>query len=157
MEEWRDVVGQEGRYQVSSEGRVRSHRSLWWARAPYRTKFTADGELTTEEWRERKTQRTPLGYRVVLLVPAGGGRICAGVHRLVAMAFLGEPPGDGQKWEVNHKNHVRDDDRVENLEWMTLADNRRNRKRGPNPYQVLRDRIRELEAELERRNEAGLF
>ena len=149
MEEWRDVVGQEGRYQISSEGRVRSHRSLWWARASYRVRYDENLKLNTDEWRERKTQTTPLGYKVVLLVPAEGvEKRGAGVHRLVAMAFLGEPPADGQKWEVNHKNHVRDDNRVENLEWMTLAENRRNRKRGTNPYQVLRDRVAELEAQV---------
>lgn len=41
------------------------------------------------------------------------------VHRLVSMAFLGE----SSKNEVNHKNGVRYDNKVENLEWVTSSEN----------------------------------
>ena len=42
------------------------------------------------------------------------------VHRLVAEAFLGSPP-DG--YEVNHINSVKDDNRIENLEYVTRSQN----------------------------------
>jgi transposase len=42
------------------------------------------------------------------------------VHRLVAKAFLGEP--DGAK-EVNHINGDKTDNQIENLEWVTKAEN----------------------------------
>lgn len=42
------------------------------------------------------------------------------VHRLVAMAFI---PNDDGKEHVNHINCVRDDNRVENLEWVSNAEN----------------------------------
>ena len=135
MEEWRDIPGQVGRYQVSSEGRIRSHRSLWWKRAAYRTKYDERGQATKEEWRERKQTTTPLGYKMVLLSPGSSGEKRGyGVHRLVAAAFLSRPLQGGEKWEVNHKNFVRDDNRVENLEWITLAENRRRRRPGIHPF-----------------------
>lgn len=43
------------------------------------------------------------------------------VHRLVTEAFLGPPPSP--RHEVNHKNCVRHDNRIDNLEWVTRSEN----------------------------------
>ena len=57
------------------------------------------------------------------------------VHRLIASAFHGQPIG----LEVNHKNGMKDDNRPENLEWVTRSENHlhayRNGLKGKNKTQ----------------------
>ncbi len=49
-----------------------------------------------------------------------GVKVCEYVHRLVLLAFVGPPP---ESHEVNHKNSIRDDNRLENLEYVTSSQN----------------------------------
>ena len=56
------------------------------------------------------------GYRVVCIK----GKTVS-VHRLVCMVFYPNHKNYGK--DVNHKNGIRDDNRVENLEWVTRSEN----------------------------------
>jgi hypothetical protein len=68
---------------------------------------------------------TRKGYQGVFLVNIQGQKAKRlYVHRLVAEAFLGLAP-EGRP-EVNHKNSVRTDNRIENLEWVSHSENIRH-------------------------------
>jgi len=49
-----------------------------------------------------------------------GGKIRSSVHQLLAEAFI---QNTENKPFINHKNSVRDDNRLENLEWCTHSEN----------------------------------
>ncbi len=98
-EQWRDVVGYEGFYQISSVGRI---------------KRIAGGKGARVGRILRLSIRTN-GYISISLTKHNERRT-VWVHRLVCIAFLGLPPA---RHEVNHKNGVPSDNRIENLEWVT--------------------------------------
>ena len=93
---WKDVVGFEGLYQVSNLGRVKSLNYKRTGKAkimkPYKTK---KGYLRIYLTKNNKIFRFRL-------------------HRLVAFAFLENPNNFDQ---INHKNEIKTDCRVLNLEW----------------------------------------
>lgn len=110
MEEiWKDIEGYEGKYEVSNLGHVRS-LSLGKI-TKYRPKHKG---------RVLKPYLTKYGYHVVDLFYNTGKKRHYLVHRLVADAFIPNPDNLPQ---VNHKNELKTDNRVENLEWCTLAYN----------------------------------
>ena len=121
MEEWRDIQGFEGYYQVSNMGRVKSvERTVWDSRGCYRT--------VSEKI--RKGRKNIDGYLFLTLHKDGKKKHCR-VNRLVAQAFL---PNPDNLPEVNHKNEDKTDNRVENLEWCSHSYNinygARNKKAG---------------------------
>lgn len=101
MEEWRDIPGYEGLYQVSDDGRVFSTKRHG----------SSGGELKGFVRRD--------GYEYFILY-GNGKKLQIGGHRLVAIAFI---PNPDNKREVNHKNGIKTDNRVDNLEWVTPKEN----------------------------------
>lgn len=101
-EQWKDITGFEGIYQISSTGRIKSLK---------RVVPTWNGTKTIPE-RILKLQIQKNGYIK--------HKFLGLIHRLVAKAFI---PTDNYELVVNHINGVKHDNRVENLEWCTVQEN----------------------------------
>lgn len=98
-ENWKTIVGYEGRYEVSDKGNIRS------------LKFGKTKIL--------KPWKTNRGYLQVKL-RKGGIHKNMYVHRLVAEAFI---PNPNHLATVNHRDEVKTNNAASNLEWMSLPDN----------------------------------
>jgi hypothetical protein len=146
VEEWRDIPGYEGRYQVSDMGNVKSlarkdRRGVYWPE------------------RLRKVSPEPSGHLSVCLSFDNKTRTLS-VHRLVLLAFVGPPP---EGTEACHKNGKPDDNRLENLYWGTRKQNQQDSIRhgtkaygrqfqsGHAPYRtkLTRDDVRAIRASTE--------
>lgn len=96
-ENWKDIKGYEGLYQVSDRGRIKSlnynHTGKEKLLTPVEVCSYMKVCLT-----KGKTQKQP------------------SVHRLVAEAFI---PNPDNLPEVNHKDEDKTNNQVENLEWCT--------------------------------------
>ena len=102
QEIWKDIEGFNGKYQISNMGNLRSFSSV------------KKGELIKPATDKR-------GYRIVVLSRGKGDKTYATrIHRLVAKYFIPNPLNLPQ---VNHKNEIKDDNRVENLEWCNAKYN----------------------------------
>lgn len=107
-EEWRDIQGFEGKYQVSNLGRVRNIKFLGHPRSAKQERILSP-----------KLKRD--GYLSVHL-SEGKADFHPAVHRLVAQAFIENPDNLPQ---VNHKDENKTNNRVDNLEWCTNLYNTR--------------------------------
>lgn len=107
-ETWLRIPGYEKFYSVSSLGRIR----LEVERRGY-----PNGYILSSTFDKN-------GYlRISICKHRGSDHYRVGVHKLVALAFFGPCP-DGHT--VNHKNGVKDDNRPENLEYVTWKENVRH-------------------------------
>lgn len=113
---WKPVIGYEGLYEVSNYGNVKSlFRTIKYYRADY-------GRICTKNLLERmmKFDVTYDGYNSVTLTKDRKSKTYL-VHRLVAFAFIGNPP-EG-KDQINHKDGNKQNNFVRNLEWCDQFEN----------------------------------
>ncbi len=120
MEIWKEIKGYEEFYEVSSMGRVRRKDG-----------FVKTGIKNSESRKIKgkilKSQLRRNGYLTVDLSKEQKVKTIS-VHRIVAIAFLPIDEKLMSKYEVNHKNCNKQDNRVENLEWVTPSENKEHAK-----------------------------
>lgn len=96
-ENWKEIPNCDGRHEISDKGKIR----ICLTQDFVKLHNDKDGYMLANLWFQRKHHTVK-------------------VHRLVAEAFIGKPkPGE----VVCHKNNIRNDNRVENLEWGTMYHN----------------------------------
>lgn len=108
MEEWKPVFGYEWLYEVSNLGRIKSlsrfrNAWTWWY-------IKKENIIST---------RLSLWYTVVDLTRNKIKKTVT-IHRIIMLSFIWV---DKEKNNVNHKNGIKNDNRLENLEWCTNKEN----------------------------------
>ncbi len=96
---WVDLVGYEGRYKINKNGDVLS--------------------ILNKKQKILKPTIDSNGYLYLNLRNNGKTILCR-IHRLLAITFIGEKIGYSI---VNHINGLKNDNRLENLEWVTFREN----------------------------------
>lgn len=113
MEEiWKDIINYEGIYQVSNLGRVK------------RLIFKNNHCVMPKEkiLKPLKHGKTDNEYLMVSLSKNSKEKQYY-IHRLVAEAFI---PKVKNKNQINHKNGIKNDNRIENIEWCNNSENQRH-------------------------------
>ena len=95
-EQWKDILGYDGAYQVSDLGRVRSKK--YGKTMIRRASKDKDGYLFIGLWKDGKQKTVK-------------------VHRLVAQAFIQND--DESKTQINHRDECKQNNRLWNLEYCT--------------------------------------
>ena len=108
---WKGIKNYEGLYEVSNKGRVKRLERV-----------TTDKNGKDYHLKEKilKDHLNSYGYLIVNLYNKDGGKQLR-VHRLVAEAFIPNP--NNNKPQVNHKDEIKTNNCIENLEWMTCKEN----------------------------------
>lgn len=99
IEQWRPIAAFEGHYEASSLGQIRSRKN-------------GSCRILKQRWTGR--------YLVVMISMYGKWRPY-GVHRLVAMAFHGDPPNESA--HACHYDGDATNNRVDNIRWDTPKGN----------------------------------
>ena len=114
-EEWKDVPSFIGILQASNMGRIKRL-------SRYRN-FKGNSKVLMPEKILSNSISNYGYYKISISINNKVHHLSA--HRLIAEAFI---PNPNSKHQVNHINGIKTDNRVENLEWVSLTENMRHAK-----------------------------
>lgn len=101
---WKDIKGYEGKYQISNTGTLVKYDGAVSSFVEVKPHLDYTKHLRVDLYKNKSRQRTS-------------------IHRLVAQAFI---PNPLNKKEVDHIDRNPQNNRVENLRWVTRGENMRN-------------------------------
>lgn len=112
QEIWKQIIGYEGRYEVSSYGRVKSCAKEW----------LACGNRKVQRRKPDSILKTQIhnNYPRATLTDIGGNKKSYSVHRLVGIHFINNP---NNYPIINHLDSNRENNYYKNLEWTTYKGN----------------------------------
>lgn len=105
IEEWKNIIGYNGKYQISNFGNVKSYKRY------------KEGKILLPT-------KDKDGYFQIGLRDENSKRKWYRIHRLVANAFISNP---NKFTEINHKDNNPSNNKVDNLEWCTIEYNNKYR------------------------------
>ena len=129
IEEWKDIEGYEGLYQVSNLGRVKSLERTRTIRIPEKILSLSSIDA--------------YGYNVVCLSKDGVQKRLT-IHRLVGSAFI---PNPNNYPCINHSDEIKTNNKSNNLEWCSYEENNNHGTRNnriSNTLKVTNQRKRRL-------------
>lgn len=111
---WKDIPGYEGYYQASNLGRVKSLE-----RISIRNNGKSENAVYHTKERLKEIQKQKKGYSQVVLYKDGTPKTIR-LNTLIARMFV---PNPENKPFVNHIDGNKDNNRADNLEWVTAKEN----------------------------------
>lgn len=125
MEQWKQIPGFEGIYDISNLGNIRMHYDIKKGRPKLNEQVP---ELASP--RLVPIHKHTTGYIHCTIRGLKGKRKKFYIHQLVAKVFLRPPPDASHRWVINHIDGDKNNANASNLEWVSDSQNAKHRVPG---------------------------